>query len=231
MLVPSETLTQQRLFELPEFLDLAGFFPTHAFTNLQTMNDADGSTFSNSEKKRKRDDIARLETASTPVRAIVEDSDDDGGDPELKRRKRVLANRRSARESYQRRKKMFSELESSVSILSESNAELADENMKLRDQVMNLQEQLRLSRMPNSATMPCDMGVPGMGPTRLALEQLADHPLPLASAIPQQSQSGILQLQQPNQRQRPSPHEEQQLIQQQSEMDQLLEMLVRGRHL
>ena len=230
MLAPSGPGTQEQFFKSPEFLDFSGFYednssPTHVLLDFQTMNSADGAAFSNNDKKRTSDDITRLETTTMPLKVNAEESDDDEGDPDLKRKKRVLANRRSARESYLRRKNLFSELENSVSILSENNAELVDENKKLREKVMDLQEQLRLSCMP-TAGMPNTMGVPGMERTScVALEQPAGRPLPLASATSQPSQ-------QLHRRQQSSPLTGQELIQQQQgELDQLLELLIRGRHM
>ena len=55
-----------------------------------------------------------------------------------KKLKRVMANRRSARESRERRKKLLSNLETSVDILSKENANLMRENNELRQQLASL---------------------------------------------------------------------------------------------
>lgn len=57
--------------------------------------------------------------------------------------KRVMANRRSAKESRERRKKLLTELEASVDILTKENTALAAENAELRKQVVLLLPQAR----------------------------------------------------------------------------------------
>lgn len=62
--------------------------------------------------------------------------------PESKKLRRIMANRRSARESRERRKKLLSKLQSSVDALSADNRLLVSENARLRAQVKDLTEQL-----------------------------------------------------------------------------------------
>jgi hypothetical protein len=148
----------------------------------------------------------------------------DVGNMDEKKMKRVLANRRSARESYQRRKKMFSELEGAVTSLTKENAGLADENKKLRRQVMGLHQQLGLQQsMPGNSSIGNSIGS-GMGNNSLALQQLA--------AQQQQQQSGqrsaAQQLSQSSGAHQGS-QQQQQLAQQQGELDQLLELILKGR--
>lgn len=105
-----------------------------------------------------------------------------------KKMKRILANRRSARASYQRRKRMFSSLETTITSLRKENTDLVDENKKLRQQVMLLQQQLSLSLIPNNQ-ITNNIGV-GAGPMEmksLALQQLA------AEHLHQQQQQQLLQ--------------------------------------
>lgn len=57
---------------------------------------------------------------------------------DAKKMKRILANRRSARESYQRRKKLFTNLETTITDMRKENMKLVDENLQLRQQVTDL---------------------------------------------------------------------------------------------
>jgi hypothetical protein len=61
-----------------------------------------------------------------------------------KKLKRIMANRRSARESRERRRSLLSNLESSVEILSKENASLVRENGELRKQLARLLPQSNL---------------------------------------------------------------------------------------
>ena len=70
-----------------------------------------------------------------------------------KKMKRVMANRRSARESRERRKNLLSNLEASVEALSRDNANLTRENNELRKQLARLMPQPTLS-MFNPQQMP-----------------------------------------------------------------------------
>jgi hypothetical protein len=83
-------------------------------------------------------------------------SDDDSGedgndlqefelDPEKRREvrkmRRVMANRRSARESRERRKTLLTDLQESVEGLTSENANLAKENLTLRRELASLMDQ------------------------------------------------------------------------------------------
>lgn len=74
--------------------------------------------------------------------------------PEQKRMKRVLANRRSAKESRERRKNLLAELEEQVDSLKKENRTLAAENAQLRKQVVLLLPQARANKALMSQQMP-----------------------------------------------------------------------------
>jgi hypothetical protein len=89
---------------------------------------------------------------STPDSAGSDDSDGNGGDlndveldpekrREVRKMRRVMANRRSARESRERRKKLLVDLQGNVENLSSENAELSKENLSLRRELASLIEQ------------------------------------------------------------------------------------------
>lgn len=199
------------------------------FAHFAKMNADDKLTFGNSDSKNSslstlqlKDNLVEPANSSAASSLVQErtdgedDGDDNGEESDAKKMKRVLANRRSARESYQRRKKMFSELESAVTTLTKENAELAEENKKLRRQVMTLHQQLGLS----NTAMPSDIGAAaGMAANNLPLQHLATPQSfqSLPSGLSQQLHSTGLTPQQ------------QQLLQQQGELDQLLELILRGR--
>lgn len=72
---------------------------------------------------------------------------------EARKMRRVMANRRSARESRERRKKLLLDLQESVESLTTENAELSKENLTLRQELASLVEQAggvaSLSMIPN----------------------------------------------------------------------------------
>jgi bZIP transcription factor len=74
-----------------------------------------------------------------------DDADEFNLDPEkrkeVRKMRRVMANRRSARESRERRKKLLTDLQESVESLSSENANLSKENMALRQELATLMEQ------------------------------------------------------------------------------------------
>ncbi|VEU39310.1 unnamed protein product [Pseudo-nitzschia multistriata] len=78
-------------------------------------------------------------------------------DPEKRREarkmRRIMANRRSARESRERRKKLLTDLQDSVENLTTDNAVLTKENFSLRRELITLVEQsggvASLSMIPN----------------------------------------------------------------------------------
>mmetsp|Transcript_11082 Transcript_11082/g.16997 ORF Transcript_11082/g.16997 Transcript_11082/m.16997 type:complete len:250 (+) Transcript_11082:114-863(+) len=92
-----------------------------------------------------------------------------------KKMKRILANRKSAKASYLRRKRVSSALETTITQLKKDNEVLVDENNKLRQQKMLLEQQLSLSILPNHPTQ-----IPSNAPEgsnldmqNMALQQLA----------------------------------------------------------
>lgn len=60
---------------------------------------------------------------------------------EVRKMRRVMANRRSARESRERRKKLLTDLQESVENLTSENANLSKENTALRQELASLIEQ------------------------------------------------------------------------------------------
>mmetsp|Transcript_22312 Transcript_22312/g.36936 ORF Transcript_22312/g.36936 Transcript_22312/m.36936 type:complete len:197 (-) Transcript_22312:212-802(-) len=64
--------------------------------------------------------------------------------------KRVLANRNSARASYQRRKNLILDLQSMSSGLSEKNSVLVAENKRLRSELQELKQQMNLVLLSSS---------------------------------------------------------------------------------
>jgi hypothetical protein len=69
----------------------------------------------------------------------VQDEDDNEGSRKLRR---VMANRRSAKESRERRKQLLSKLQATVDILSAENRAILQDNRRLRNQLGELREQL-----------------------------------------------------------------------------------------
>ena len=72
---------------------------------------------------------------------------------EVRKMRRVMANRRSARESRERRKKLLTDLQESVESLTSENASLTKENLSLRRELASLIEQsggsASLNMIPN----------------------------------------------------------------------------------
>lgn len=181
----------------------------------------DQSTFNSEDSKNNffiADQRATNELVESNDGAAMTSS---GRKPDEKKMKRVLANRRSARESYQRRKKMFADLESTVTSLTKDNADLVDENKRLRRQVMSLHQQLGLSFLPSNPIGGSSSSTVGsMGANSLAsLQQLA------AAQQNQQTSSSSQQ----NTSSTQSSNQQNQMAQQQGELDQLLELILRGR--
>ena len=99
--------------------------------------------------------------------------------------KRLMANRRSARESYFRRKESTSLLQSESEALSKKNTDLMTENKCLREQVQDLRQQVAfLLRPRQSVTAPASTSllrclafpstIPGVSHlTTIQLQQLA----------------------------------------------------------
>eukprot|EP00536_Pseudo-nitzschia_multiseries_P001614 jgi/Psemu1/300879/fgenesh1_kg.21_\ len=72
---------------------------------------------------------------------------------EARKMRRIMANRRSARESRERRKKLLTDLQDSVQSLTNDNTMLTKENFSLRRELITLIEQsggvASLSMIPN----------------------------------------------------------------------------------
>jgi hypothetical protein len=64
---------------------------------------------------------------------------------EDKKTRRIMANRRSAKESRERRKHLLSKLQATVDVLTAENRSLNSENGQLRDQIQDLKHQLMMS--------------------------------------------------------------------------------------
>ena len=94
-----------------------------------------------------------------------------------KKMKRVLANRQSARESYKRRKQLFSTLEATISELRNENMKLTEENKVLRREILEFQQrveqQLGISMIANSQIGSHNIGAStSSGIPSLALQHL-----------------------------------------------------------
>mmetsp|Transcript_8426 Transcript_8426/g.12209 ORF Transcript_8426/g.12209 Transcript_8426/m.12209 type:complete len:180 (+) Transcript_8426:503-1042(+) len=144
-----------------------------------------------------------------------------------KKMKRILANRRSARESYQRRKKLFSNLETSISEMRKENGKLVDENLQLRQQKAELQRLLE-QRLGISLCGPSV--VKSMSLSELAVEQLSKHHLHLQNYSQPQEQNQLLLSEDKNQF--PQFRQEQQQVNQQfGDVDQaLMDLIMRGKN-
>mmetsp|Transcript_14699 Transcript_14699/g.24905 ORF Transcript_14699/g.24905 Transcript_14699/m.24905 type:complete len:159 (-) Transcript_14699:105-581(-) len=104
-----------------------------------------------------RDSKSISEADDKSVR-LVSDDDMKGSKGRMstdeKKLKRIMANRRSARESRERRKKLLMNLETSVDILSKENANLVRENNELRQQLASLLPQAQTSLSMQGLSMP-----------------------------------------------------------------------------
>ena len=86
---------------------------------------------------------------------------------EVRKMRRVMANRRSARESRERRKKLLTDLQDSVESLTSENANLTKENLSLRRELAMLIEQSggagALGMIPNiQALLQSTQGLAGL---------------------------------------------------------------------
>lgn len=97
-----------------------------------------------------------LKTVPQSASPLEDEERPNTGDPsndDHKKMKRVLANRSSARASYQRRKKMVCELQSTVSDLSRKNNALEAENRELRAEVLSMKVKMRkVLLQPNASS-------------------------------------------------------------------------------
>lgn len=116
----------------------------------RTAQDSDAS--SGGEDDTKGAGLSALKSVPEPNsdeeegRAAGDSSNDDH-----KKMRRVLANRSSARASYQRRKKMVSELQATVSDLSKQNNSLEVENRQLRTEIQSLKTKMhKILMVPNA---------------------------------------------------------------------------------
>ena len=91
---------------------------------------------------------------------------------EARKLRRVMANRRSARESRERRKKLLTDLQDSVESLTAENASLTKENLALRKELASLLQQSGLA------------GVNGGNLSNLALQLQPPQPVTSASQGP-----------------------------------------------
>ena len=99
--------------------------------------------------KRGRDDHGESSVSFSPSSSICSSTSDPPAkrqrSKEEKKMDRILANRRSARESRERRKLLQNSLESSVSLLTKENAYLTKENDILKNQMTLLLQLLNKS--------------------------------------------------------------------------------------
>lgn len=110
------------------------------------------------------------------------DSSKRGGVGENRKKlRRVMANRRSARESRERRKKLLVDLEDSVAKLSNENSELAKSNLQMRQDLVNLLQQAGLPPvLPDSliSNLALQSIVSGQGVSIAAPDASADQENP-----------------------------------------------------
>mmetsp|Transcript_28786 Transcript_28786/g.61791 ORF Transcript_28786/g.61791 Transcript_28786/m.61791 type:complete len:149 (-) Transcript_28786:511-957(-) len=105
-------------------------------------------------KRAARGEVDAVKSASATV---SDEHNDFELDPEKRREarkmRRIMANRRSARESRERRKKLLTDLQDSVQVLTTDNTTLTKENLSLRRELATLIEQSggapALSMIPN----------------------------------------------------------------------------------
>mmetsp|Transcript_23886 Transcript_23886/g.36305 ORF Transcript_23886/g.36305 Transcript_23886/m.36305 type:complete len:212 (-) Transcript_23886:108-743(-) len=108
-------------------------------TMLQDMDDKPSITGSSASVVSDEADSSETnQTKKVSSSQPTESNDEVQPVQDEKKMKRILANRRSARESYQRRKKLFSNLETTISDMRKENMKLVDENLQLRQQVTDL---------------------------------------------------------------------------------------------
>jgi bZIP transcription factor len=164
--------------------------------------------------------VTNMRVDSKPSSFLFEREESDHSDSEecgSKKMKRILANRKSARESYQRRKRMFSELETTVTTLTKSNTELMRENQSLRQEIMALRQQLGVSNAINTRMGDNMDRVATLPLSNHQFRTVASHPVPFQDTrVNQVQQMGI-------------PPQDQNFLQQQGDLDQLLDLILRGR--
>jgi len=135
----------------------------NTITNWQTFSHGvgmirDGEATSKDEKNDTADEqnarLAGTKRTLQQTHTMSELSGDEGGEDEMdddldldpekrkevRKRRRVMANRRSARESRERQKKLLTDLQESVESLASENANLAKENITLRQELATLME-------------------------------------------------------------------------------------------
>jgi hypothetical protein len=81
-----------------------------------------------------------------------EDEDATGPNKDQKKMKRILANRGSARASYQRRKKMMVELQAMVKDLNHQNSLLEAENKEIRVEIQTIRHQMRMLLLSSTSS-------------------------------------------------------------------------------
>lgn len=91
------------------------------------------------------DEASLLSGSKRGVDDVIDEQNEFELDPEkrheARKMRRIMANRRSARESRERRKKLLTELQDSVQTLTSDNTTLTKENLSLRRELASLIEQ------------------------------------------------------------------------------------------
>ncbi|KAI2489080.1 hypothetical protein MHU86_25524 [Fragilaria crotonensis] len=178
MEMPQVSFSNYRLGHNPEFCKMQRCIDTthHADSN----SDAPTLALVKSSELQETDSTQPISILDTDT---TEDEDDDHEMTEGERKmKRILANRGSARASYLRRKKMISELQSSVHHQSERNAAMEAENKALRNEVKELREQVRELLLrhspalePHNSDMMLGIAIPGAVCTTLPERTPHEH--------------------------------------------------------
>jgi hypothetical protein len=113
----------------------------------------EGESLAGSKRSRPDKPISELTSEELAAADMNEFELDPEKRREVRKMRRVMANRRSARESRERRKKLLTDLQESVESLTSDNANLSKENLALRRELAALIEQsggaASVSMIPN----------------------------------------------------------------------------------
>mmetsp|Transcript_54577 Transcript_54577/g.153269 ORF Transcript_54577/g.153269 Transcript_54577/m.153269 type:complete len:161 (+) Transcript_54577:141-623(+) len=116
-------------------------------------SEKEGERFAGSKRSLPDKPISELTAEELAAADLNEFELDPEKRREVRKMRRVMANRRSARESRERRKKLLTDLQESVESLTSDNANLSKENLGLRRELAALIEQsggaASVSMIPN----------------------------------------------------------------------------------
>lgn len=125
----------------------------------------EGDSLAGSKRSLNGKPISELTTEELATADLNEFELDPEKRKEVRKMRRIMANRRSARESRERRKKLLTDLQESVESLTSDNANLTKENLALRRELAALIEQsggaASLSMIPNIQSLLQGHGLSG----------------------------------------------------------------------